>query len=132
MYLHSQAEVFLVLSLTLNAGVPLLKGLTLAANSSRWEQISSDLKHAVLGLHQGQKSSQMLTKMAWQPQVLQLIRIGEAAGNLGLSFKQLHSHYDTQVINQSHWLEQLLEPLLLILVACFVGLILIALYLPLF
>jgi type II secretory pathway component PulF len=132
MYLHSQAEVFLVLSLTFKAGVPLLDCLNLAANGSAWKRISRDLEKAIMGLHQGQKLSQILTTMAWQPQALQLIRIGEAAGNLALSFTQLQGYYEAQVVSQSQWLEQLLEPLLLILVAVFVGLILVALYLPLF
>ncbi len=74
----------------------------------------------------------MLVKMRWQAPVLQLIRVGEAAGDLALSFTQLQTYYEVQVINQSQWLEQLLEPILLLLVAIFVGSILVALYLPLF
>ncbi|MFT7178734.1 MAG: type II secretory pathway component PulF [Oceanospirillaceae bacterium] len=132
MYLQSQAEVFLVLSLTFRTGVPLLDCLTLAANGSSWKRVSKDLKMAMVGLQQGQKLSQILTKMAWQPQALQLIRVGEASGNLALSFTQLQGYYEAQVVNQSKWLEQLLEPVLLIVVAVFVGLILVALYLPLF
>ena len=49
-----------------------------------------------------------------------------------MSFTQLQTYYEAQVINQSQWLEQLLEPILLLLVAIFVGSILVALYLPLF
>ena len=74
----------------------------------------------------------MLVKMRWQAPVLQLIRVSEAAGDLALSFTQLQTYYEAQVINQSQWLEQLLEPILLLLVAIFVGSILVALYLPLF
>ena len=132
MYLHSQADVFLVLSLTFKAGVPLLDCLMLAANGSAWEHVSRDLKNAIVGLQQGQRLSQILTKMAWPSQALQLIRVGEATGDLALSFSQLQGYYEAQVISQSQWLEQLLEPVLLILVALFVGLILVALYLPLF
>ena len=132
MHLHSQADVFLVLSLTFKAGVPLLDCLMLAANASSWQHISRDLKNATLRLQQGQRLSQILTKMSWQPQALQLIRLGESAGDLALSFTQLQGYYEAQVIGQSQWLEQLLEPVLLIVVALFVGLILVALYLPLF
>ena len=132
MRLHSKADVFLVLSLTFNAGVPLLDCLGLAAKSSQWEMISRDLKKCILGLQQGQKLSQILTKMAWPPQTLQLIRTGEVSGDLGLSFTQLQHYFEAHVTSQSQWLEQLLEPMLLILVASFVGLILVALYLPLF
>ena len=132
MHLHSQADVFLVLSLTFKAGVPLLDCLMLAANASSWQHISRDLKNATLRLQQGQRLSQILTKMSWQPQALQLIRVGESAGDLALSFTQLQGYYEAQVIGQSQWLEQLLEPVLLIVVALFVGLILVALYLPLF
>ena len=53
-------------------------------------------------------------------------------GDLALSFNHLQGYYEAQVVSQSQWLEQLLEPVLLILVAIFVGLILLALYLPLF
>ena len=74
----------------------------------------------------------MLVKMGWQAPAPQLIRVGEAAGDLALSFTQLQTYYEAQVINQSQWLEQLLEPILLLLVAIFVGSILVALYLPLF
>tara|TARA_B110000090_G_scaffold83298_1_gene94793 strand:- start:819 stop:1061 length:243 start_codon:yes stop_codon:yes gene_type:complete len=74
----------------------------------------------------------MLVKMGWQALALQFIRVGEAAGDLALSFTQLQTYYEAQVINQSQWLEQLLEPILLLLVAIFVGSILVALYLPLF
>ena len=74
----------------------------------------------------------MLVKMGWQAPAPQLIRVGEAAGDLALSFTQLQTYYEAQVINQSQWLEQLLEPILLFLVAIFVGSILVALYLPLF
>jgi len=132
MFLHSQADVFLVLSLTFKAGVPLLDCLMLAANGSSWEHVSRDLKNAIVELQQGQRLSHILTNMAWQPQALQLIRIGEAAGDLALSFAQLQGYYEAQVISQSQWLEQLLEPVLLIFVALFVGFILVALYLPLF
>ena len=132
MYLQSQAEVFLVLSLTFKAGVPLLECLALAASSSNWQHVSNDLNKAIVALHQGQRLSQILTKLAWQPQALQLIRVGESAGNLAVSFTQLQDYYEVQVVSQSEWLEQLLEPILLILVAVFVGLILVALYLPLF
>ncbi|MDC9719537.1 MAG: type II secretion system F family protein [Gammaproteobacteria bacterium] len=132
MYLHSQAELFLVLSITLNAGIPLLDGLKLAANSSAWREVSQSLNNAAAQLHQGQRLSQVILHMAWQPQALQLIRVGEATGSLGLSFSQLHRYYEVQVVDQSLWLEQLLEPALLIFVAVFVGFILVALYLPLF
>jgi len=94
--------------------------------------VSNDLNKAIVALHQGQRLSQILTKLAWQPQTLQLIRVGESAGDLALSFAQLQDYYEAQVVSQSEWLEQLLEPVLLMLVAVFVGLILVALYLPLF
>ena len=89
-------------------------------------------KKTISGLNQGQTLSQMLVTMGGQAPALQLIRVGEAAGDLALSFTQLQTYYEAQVINQSQWLEQLLEPILLLLVAVFVGSILVALYLPLF
>jgi type II secretory pathway component PulF len=131
-FLHAHADLFLVLSLTLNAGVPLITCLELAKKSSRSLRIKRDIEDIVLKLNQGQKISLIIGVLGWPPQVLQLIRVGEASGKLGVSFTQLHHYFEVQVSNQSVWLEQLIEPLLLLLVATFVGLILIALYLPLF
>ena len=94
MYLHSQAQLFLVLSMTFNVRVPLLDCLTLAANSSPWEHVNRDLKKAISGLNQGQNLSQMLVKMRWQAPVLLLMRVGKAAGDLALSFTQLQTYYE--------------------------------------
>ena len=132
MRLHGQAEVYLLLNLTFNAGVSLLDAITLAGNASSWRCISRDLTVATAKLKQGQRLSQVFAHVGVPQHAVQMIRMGEASGHLGTSFKQLQSYYQQQAQSHSLWLEQLIEPVLLLLVSVFVGGILVALYLPLF
>lgn len=132
MYLHGQAELYLLLSLTFNAGLPLLESIALAGNASSWRCISRDLTVATAKLTQGQRLSQVFAGIGVPQHAVQMVRMGEASGHLGTSFNQLQGYYQQQAQSHSLWLEQLIEPVLLLLVSVFVGGILVALYLPLF
>ncbi len=132
MHLHGQAELYLLLNLTFNAGVPLLEAIELAGNASSWRCISRDLTVATVKLKQGQRLSQVFASVGVPQHAVQMIRMGEASGHLGTSFNQLQNYYQQQAQSHSLWLEQLIEPMLLLLVSVFVGGILVALYLPLF
>jgi len=132
MYLHGQAELYLLLNLTFNAGVSLLEAIALAGNASSWRCISRDLTVATVKLKQGQRLSQVFASVGVPQHAVQMVRMGEASGHLGTSFNQLQNYYQQQAQSHSLWLEQLIEPVLLLLVSVFVGGILVALYLPLF
>ena len=131
MHLHGQAELYLLLNLTFNAGVSLLEAIALAGNASSWRCISRDLDVATVKLKQGQRLSQVFASVGVPQHAVQMIRMGEASGHLGTSFNQLQGYYLQQAQSHSLWLEQLIEPVLLLLVSVFVGGILVALYLPL-
>jgi type II secretory pathway component PulF len=119
------------LNLTFNAGVSLLEAIALAGNASSWRCISRDLDVATVKLKQGQRLSQVFASVGVPQHAVQMIRMGEASGHLGTSFNQLQGYYLQQAQSHSLWLEQLIEPVLLLLVSVFVGGILVALYLPL-
>ena len=132
MYLQAHNELFLVLALTFNAGVPLLESLSLSAKANTWLRIRRQLHHTIDELQRGKKMSSVLTSIDWPDYTVQIIRMGEVSGDLGLSFSQLQGYFEAQTMSQSKWLEQLIESVLLLLVTGFVGCILVALYLPLF
>ena len=63
---------------------------------------------------------------------ISLMKIAEESGKLGEMFHRLTELYNKDVKSTTDVLGKLLEPLLIILIALFVGFILVAMYMPLF
>ena len=63
---------------------------------------------------------------------LQLIRTGEASGSLDTMLDNLARHHSEQTHQQADNLATLLEPLLLAVTGTIVGVLVVAMYLPIF
>lgn len=61
-----------------------------------------------------------------------MLQVGEEAGNLDLIFKKLADQYSEEVEQQTAVIGSLIEPILIVGLGFIVGVILIAMYLPLF
>ena len=61
-----------------------------------------------------------------------MFRIGEAPGELSEVITKLADFYEDEVSSSVKSLTSIMEPLMIIFVAVFVGIILIAMYLPMF
>ena len=64
--------------------------------------------------------------------VVQLVRIGEASGQLDHMLSHLAVYYQTQVDQAVAQLGELLEPVVMLVLGGLVGVLVVAMYLPLF
>ena len=64
--------------------------------------------------------------------MISLLKVAEEVNKLDEMFKTLATQYSTEVDHRSKILGKLIEPILIIFIAGFVAIILIAMYLPLF
>ena len=62
--------------------------------------------------------------------VTQMIEIGEEAGKLSEMLEKIADFYDTEVDATIKGLTSMIEPIMIILVGCIVGLIAVAVFLP--
>lgn len=61
-----------------------------------------------------------------------LVKVAEEVNKLTTVFQQIHKQYSDETENSSKTISSLMEPFLIIFIGLFVGVILIAMYLPLF
>lgn len=120
------------LKMLLNGGVPLIESLSLAENT----QSNLILKDALVGAKQkvlvGRSLSKQLKEYSYfSPLIIQMIAIGESSGDLVSSFDKISALLEDNVEKKLHQCMTLLTPLSLLIMATLVGLIMLAILIPL-
>jgi type IV pilus assembly protein PilC len=127
------SRCFGTLATALNAGLSLEKGISLAAETANWPSLQTELKEVRKAVIEGRWFYQAIQERALFPKDLGLLlRVGESSGKLGTILTGFANREKQEAENRLSILLQLLEPALILLVAGLVGLILIAMYLPMF
>jgi type IV pilus assembly protein PilC len=115
------------------AGVDIIKALEITGTTSgNWvfEEALRDLRERV---RDGSSIAQpLIDNPAFPPMVSQMIRIGEETGELEHMLSKVADFYEDEVDAAVQSLTSIIEPLMMIGVGAMVGIILIAMYLPMF
>lgn len=121
------------LGLMLQAGVPLLTALPISAAAANSEYGYSALFMINRDIQQGLSLHQAFVKQAFFPPVLSLlIAIGENTGRLDEVLLHQAESFEQQLTLSAEQLNRRLEPLMMTIVGALVGVIVIAMYLPIF
>ena len=121
------------LAVVITAGLPLIEALKLTAkitkNSIYATAFAKTLQEVSTGLplRTALRNNNLFPNM-----VVQMIAIGEESGNLATMLYQIATHYAAEVDVAINTLSGLLEPLIMTLLGLFIGIIVVALYLPIF
>ena len=128
---QSVSRIAMVISTLVGGGVPLTKALQLAARSTRNLVLREALEDCGRSVGAGQDIGVALRRTgAFPPLLVQIFSVGQEAGELEEMLNQLSADYNRQVGALSSRLAALLEPLLIILLAGFIGFVLVATILP--
>jgi type IV pilus assembly protein PilC len=121
------------LSTLVAAGVDIIKALEITAQTSgNWvvEEALSDVKAKV---HEGVPIAQPLVdNPVFPPMVSQMVKIGEETGELEKMLGKIADFYEDEVDASIQSLTSIVEPIMMLLVGLMVGVIIIAMYLPMF
>ncbi|MDS7872165.1 protein transport protein HofC [Klebsiella pasteurii] len=127
------SQIFTVLALTQSAGISFLQGLQSVEetlNCPLWRQ---RLRQVCRQITHGDPIWQALANSGgFTPLCLQLIRTGEASGSLDTMLANLARHHSEQTHQQADNLATLLEPMMLVVTGTIVGVLVVAMYLPIF
>ncbi|MBB2144007.1 type II secretion system F family protein [Pedobacter sp. LMG 31464] len=119
--------------LLVGTDTPLLQSLTLVKQMINFYPIVFSLQQAETDIMHGKSLSVSLGQHTFYPsKFIQLIRIAEEVNQLEHFFEQLSNQYTEEVEYQTNAIGSLLEPLIIIVLGLVVGVILIAMYLPMF
>jgi len=119
--------------LLMGTSTPLLQALGMVKEMISFYPIERSLEVAESEILLGKSLSSALGKDTFYPQkFVQLIKIAEEVNRLAYFFEQISVQYTEEVEYQTNTISSLLEPLIIIFLGLAVGIILIAMYLPMF
>jgi type IV pilus assembly protein PilC len=121
------------LSTLVAAGVDIIKALEITGQTAGNWVIEEALNDVRVRVHEGVPIAQPLIENAiFPPMVAQMVKIGEETGELEKMLGKIADFYEDEVDASIQSLTSIIEPLMMILVGLMVGVIIIAMYMPMF
>lgn len=122
-----------MLSTLLAGGMPLVPSLETAASSMSSRRVLNGIKDATVRVREGQPLAKSLEQEKMFPELsVEMIEVGESTGALATMLNSVAEFYEEDVQTALGAAMALIEPIILIIMAVFVGGVLISLYLPIF
>ncbi len=130
---YQVAQFSRMLGTLLIGGIPLMQALNTAAESLGTPVLKKVLTQAVKLVREGQSlSSSLRTTEIFPSLSLDMIEVGESTGALPAMLTSVAEFYEEDVSTRVTGLLSLIEPIIMIVMAVFVGFVLVSLYLPIF
>jgi type IV pilus assembly protein PilC len=130
---YQVAQFSRMLGTLLVGGIPLMQALNTAAESLGTPVLKTVLQQSVKLVREGQSlSSSMRTAGIFPSLSLDMIEVGESTGALPAMLTSVAEFYEDDVSTQVTALLSLIEPIIMLIMAVFVGFVLVSLYLPFF
>ena len=121
------------LATLVGSGVDIVKALEITGNTSGNWVVEQALAEVRLKVHEGVPIAQpLIENPVFPPMVSQMIKIGEETGELEKMLGKIADFYEDEVETSINSLTSIIEPLTMIAVGVMVGIIVIAMYLPMF
>jgi len=115
------------------SGVPILQALEITSNTVGNVLVAEAVENVRSGVKEGESIARPLSQSPlFPPMVTQMLAIGEETGALDTMLNKVSDFYDSEVAATVESMTSLLEPLLIVFLGVVVGVIVIALYMPIF
>jgi type IV pilus assembly protein PilC len=122
-----------MLSTLLSGGLPLVPSLETAGASMSSRRILNGVAEASVRVREGQSLAKSLEDQKMFPELsVEMIEVGESTGALPAMLNSVAEFYEEDVQTALGAAMALIEPVILIVMALFVGGVLISLYMPIF
>jgi len=129
----SVASFARTLSSMIASGINILQALKISAETANNEVIKSAIEDVRNQVEKGISLSQALTRhQIFPPMLINMVAIGEQAGNLDEMLTKVADFYEEEVDRTVDGLTSLIEPLMIVFIGSIIGVIIIAMYLPIF
>jgi type IV pilus assembly protein PilC len=129
----SVARFTRTLGTLLSAGVPILDALDVVKKSAGNVVVENAIQETSNKIREGRTMAEPLMETnVFPPMVVQMIGVGEQTGALDTMLNKIADFYEDEVDVAVAALTSLLEPLMMVFIGGIVGVILIAMYLPIF
>lgn len=127
------ARFSLAMSLLSSAHIPVLQSLGLIKKMITFYPIKISLDIVEEDIMKGKSLHESLKQFKiYDNRMVSLIKVGEEVNQLDKVFDRLKTQYMEDVDYQTNMASSIIEPLMIVIVGLFVGVILISMYLPIF
>ncbi|HMZ52384.1 MAG TPA: type II secretion system F family protein, partial [Candidatus Sumerlaeota bacterium] len=121
------------LATLIHAGVPILQALDIVRDTSGNEVVARAMDKVYNSVKDGDTIHEPLSKCPiFPPLVVHMVAVGEETGAIDLMLIKVAEAYEREVDDTVNALTSILEPVLIVFLGAIVGVIVVALYLPLF
>jgi type IV pilus assembly protein PilC len=121
------------LATLVGAGVDIIKALEITGQTTGNWVVESALADVRARVHEGVPIARPLVENPVFPaMVSQMVKIGEETGELEKMLGKIADFYEDEVDAAIQALTSIIEPIMMIMVGCMVGIIVLAMYLPMF
>jgi type IV pilus assembly protein PilC len=128
-----RCQFFVVLGQLLGAGIPLVKALLVAEGLHPFKAYKDAVNGMLISIEQGHSLSEsMRNDPIFGPRAAQLVETGEASGDLGKILIDSGERLEKDLLFQLKGLTSFFEPVLIVLLSAFIGMMVLALFLPIF
>jgi type IV pilus assembly protein PilC len=129
----TMARLLRTLATLVAAGVDIIKALEISGSTAGNWLVEKALTDARIKVQEGVPIAEPLTNdPLFPPMVSQMVRIGEETGELEKMLSKIADFYEDEVDSAIQSLTSIIEPIMMIGVGMMVGVIIIAMYLPMF
>lgn len=121
------------LATLITSGVPILQALDIVRETSGNEVVTRAMDSVYNSVKDGETIHEPLAKhKVFPPLVVHMVAVGEETGAIDQMLTKVAEAYEREVDDTVNALTSILEPLLIVFLGVIVGVIVVALYLPLF
>ncbi|TET18546.1 MAG: type II secretion system F family protein [Candidatus Cloacimonadota bacterium] len=122
------------LSTLLSSGVNILDALEITAKTSGNKVVENAIMNARASIKEGETIAAPLAveKQVFPPMVIQMVSIGEATGGIDDMLNKVADFYESEVDQAVENLMAALEPIIIVVLGAVIGVIVVAMYLPIF
>ena len=127
------AQFTQAISLLTSSRVPILTSIQMVKNMIPFIPLQESLQSVESNILKGNSLSQSLMgNKLFDNRIISLVKVAEETNQNEFVFNQLNEQYNNEVVRQSKQVATIIEPLIIIIVGLIVGVLLVALYLPMF
>ncbi len=130
---HHMIQMARTLGAILKSGIPLVPAMQMTGEAMTNSVVATDILNAKNRVQEGKSLSTAFAEMAMIPKVaIEMISVGEETGALEEILVHVADFHEEALDLSLSWMTTLVEPILILLMGAIVGIILVAMYLPVF
>lgn len=127
------AQFTQAVALLTSSKVPMLNSIQLVRKMIDFQPLKEALTHVEKGILAGRSLNEsMVGNAIFDNKMVSLVKVAEETNQTEYIFERLNQQYAIEVQQKSKLLSTLMEPIIIMVIGIFVGVILVSMYLPMF